>query len=321
MNIYLQTTDLLNPQVFWSTFGSPIATLVGVIITGSVAYFLFNKGIAKERRLYQERHDNEKKDEKIKELDQLQKFGKLFTTLLNNCINVSQKQLDNYKEFAVNCLADPLGQHFVKEVSMENLKRLLSFDLSDILLFHEYKGLKNIDFIETISRLDFLNEVFKRIPEDIHENNGKTVIELTNKLIEIRTKILSKCAEFLNFESEHNTAFASNPLWSTINTLVINYYENNDGRPSAKWDFENLITPIKNQLLVDAFRHNKLCNELLGLAKTGGDIIFSIKDFTEDLCNGILLVTESIDSTLNKLRPTFEKLNYFPNQGNTQSIT
>lgn len=132
MNFIFQTPELFNSQSFWSTFGSPIATLAGVIISGLVAYHLFSKGIAKEHRLYQERRDVEKMDEKLKDVERLQMFGKLFSTLLNNSISVSQKQFENYKEFAATYLADPLGRHFVKEVSLENLKRLLLLDLNKI---------------------------------------------------------------------------------------------------------------------------------------------------------------------------------------------
>lgn len=301
----------------------PIATVLGVLISGLIAYWLFNKGIVKERMLYQEKRENErkyeqkkieneKKDLQIKELENLQKFGKLLTTLIINVIDISSKQTGFYKKFAEEFLKDLLGQHFIEEICLENLNRLLTLDIDRILQYFEYKNLNNDDFISTLGQIDYLNEVFKRIPNDIHENNGKVVIELTNNLIAIRTKILKVCVGYLKNERKNNEQFQNNPLWTTINSIVVDYHKDNDGKPSADWDYKNLIIPIKEKLLVDQFRFDETCNELLDFAKTGGDIVFSIRQFNEELCRGLLRSIEQTEIALKKLKEVIDKLNYAP---------
>ena len=135
---------------------------------------------------------------------------------------------------------------------------------------------------------------------------------MTNKLIKIRTKILSLCVKYLNNERFNNQEFEVNPLWIIINKIVLGYYKDNDGKPSPQWDYDNLIKPIKEQLLVEPYRFDEMCNKLLGLAKTGGDFIFSIKEFNEELCKEILRATELTDSSLNQLRELYKKLNNAP---------
>ena len=292
------TTD---SSLFWKTFGSPIATLTGVLISGLFGVWLFNKGIKKERLLEKERRELEKNDGLKRHNEILIKLKYHIITLLEGCLTTSHKQSDSYEKYTKEHRDDILGQHFPTQYSHSDLIRLLQIRTEEILELFEFCGLSNKDFINTLHHLDYLNEVFKRIPIDIHEGNGKTVIDLTNQIIAIRTRILTIGSSYLNKQIQGNTRYKESPLWIFINELIINYHKDYDGIPSVSWDYNKLIIPIKNELLKEEFRFQKICNQLIDLAKIGGDLVFSVREFNESLCSDITTANVRINESLKKL--------------------
>ena len=293
---------------FWTTFGGPIATMIGVLISGLFGVWLFNEGVKKERLLEKHRRDLDKQKELNNHKEVLIKLKKHFITLLEGCLVTSHKQNDNYIKYAQEFLNDLLGQHFPGQYAHSDLHRLLKIKTEEILELFEFCGLSNKDFINALHHLDYLGEVFQKIPIDIHEGNGKTVIDLTNQLISIRTRILTIGSSYINKQIQGNSKYRENPTWIFINDLIINYHKDYDGIPSASWDYNKLIIPIKNELLRDEFRLQKICNQLIDLAKIGGDKVFSIRQFNETLCTDIIAANVRINDSLKNLEEIKNKL-------------
>lgn len=303
MDIIFQSGDFYyeNLNNFWSTFGGHLVTLLGVLITGLIAVYLFNQGIKKERRLNKEFRDNAKQDLIEKESEDLEFFKKHFITLTEGVIGNSLKQKDDYQEYANKILKNPRQQHLPTQRTHENITRLLKIDTQKLFQLIDSLGIEGKDYINFLGNLDYLNEIFQVIPNDIHEGNGKIIIDLSQRLIEVRTEILNTAADFVGKEKFENKDHHNSPIWNTLNELIFEYYNNNDGVPSVEWDYEKLITPIKEKLLTEEFRYLEISNTLLNLSKTGGDIVFSIIEGNTYMANDIINTCEIIDSVCNKI--------------------
>lgn len=171
MDIIFQSGDFYyeNLTNFWSTFGGHIVTLLGVLITGLIAVYLFNQGIKKERKLNKELRDNAKQDLIEKESEDLEFFKKHFITLTEGVIGNSLKQKDDYQEYANKILKNPKQQHLPTQRTHENLNRLLKIDTQTLFHLIDSQGIEGKDFINFLGNLDYLNEIFQVIPNDIHE--------------------------------------------------------------------------------------------------------------------------------------------------------
>lgn len=293
---------------FWTTFGGPIATLIAVLISGILGVCLFNKGLRKERLLEQERRKLDKQISEEKHKEDLKKLKNHLLVLLEGCLATSHKQNNNYREYAQKFLNDLMGQYFPDQYAHSDLQRLLIIKTESILEVFEINGLTNKEFINYLHHLDYLNEVFQKIPIDIHEGNGKTVIDLTNQMISVRTQILNIGSNYINEQLLSDPDCINNSIWNFINDLIMNYHKDYDGIPSVKWDYNKLFVPIKYGLLQEKFRFQKICNQLIDLAKVGGDIVFSIKQFNEALCKDIIASSERINQSLKNLEEVKDRL-------------
>lgn len=311
MDIIFQSGDFYyeNLNNFWSTFGGHLVNLLGVLITGLFAVYLFNKGIEKERRLNKEFRDSAKQDLIEKELIGLEFFKKHFIILTEGVIKNSLKQKDDYQEYANKIIKNPKQQHFPTQRTHENLTRLLKLDTRTLFQLIINHGIEGKAYINFLGNLDYLYEVFQVIPNDIHEGNGKKIIDLSQRLIDVRTEILNTAADFVGKEKYQNKDHLNSPLWNTLNELIIEYYKNNDGIPSVEWDYEKLITQIKEKLLTEEFRYIEISNVLLNLSKTGGDIVFSIVEGNTYLANDILKTCKIIDDVCANVNDLKNKLN------------
>lgn len=323
MDIIFQSGEFFNEPNFLAIFLEPLATLFGVFVSALFGIYLFNKGIEKDRELAREQRDKDyaynrrleeerrKTDLSIKEaerINSLQKFGNLLIELLRGCITTAGKQSNAYKEYSEEFLKDLLGQHFPKLYPHENLQRLLSLDIEKVLNFFELKKATNKDFINTIAQLDYLSVVFTRVPKDIFEGNGRTVIELSNKVLYIRNKILNISTEYINIQKRDNKDYEKDQLYSHLNKMVKDYLTDYDGKPSIARDYDMLFTTVKDKFLEEPFRYMTVCNDLLNLSKEGSDVIFSIKQFNEQQCNDIISALEKINESIAKLEEILKKI-------------
>lgn len=307
-NILLLEIQWDNLLHIWETFGEQFVTLIGIVITGFFGVLLFNKGVKKERLLNKEFLEKENQEIRDRELQELSFFTKHLILLIEGVIENSLRQIDEYEAYANEILMNPKIQHLPTHRTHENITRLYNLDTQALLKVFDYKNLENTLLIKLLHDIDYLNEVFKRIPEDIHEGTGKTIIDLSNKLITIRNEILNLAAEYISKEKFENPKYNENSLWININELVINYYKDNDGIPSVEWDYNNLIIPIKSDLLKEELRYIEICDKLLNLSKIGGDIVFSIVEFSNHLAKDILKASNYVVDVCKSLEEVKDRI-------------
>ena len=185
---------------------------------------------------------------------------------------------------------------------------MLSFDPHNIWKVFSNYSIKNEYYIKFYSSLDYLNIVFEKIEDEVNNGNGKTVYEFMNKLIVIRNNLLNVISEYINTEKDRNPNYKENNLWNFLNEIVLKYYSNNDGIPDIEKDYNELILPLKHELLKDEFRYQTISNEVLTLCKDGGDIHFSIIQINKELASDILKTTENIKKQNNVLKEIIENL-------------
>lgn len=324
MDIIFQSGEFYNETNLWHILLSPLATLIGVILSGLFGVFLFNKGIKKDRefakeqrksdyeqhlRIDKERRDNEKKDMEKNRIENLNKFGHLFQTLLESCITTSEKQVVKYNENIKKLKIDILGQHFPQLYTHENLERLLKLDERYLLDYIEHINHTNKEFVNLLTSLDYLKTIFETISEDVNQGNNKISLELRNKLIWVRNAILSVSTNYLKQQKDENPKFENDYLYIFINDMVLNYLKDNDGNPNPNIDYKNLILVIKEELLKEQYRMFPICIELIDLAKQGGDIVYSIKQINELFLTDMSIAIERINNSIETLKIFQQKNN------------
>lgn len=323
MDIIFQSGDFYNETSAWTQYLGSIITLIGVAISGLFGVYLFNKGIKKDREFAQSqreldykhneelerrRYEKEMAQNNAERAERLESFGQLFSTLLLNSIENAIKQTKLYKDFIAEFEKDLLGQHVPTRITQENLKRILQLDLQLILDFFIAKGLENKEFINTISHLDYLNAVFNSISNNLLRVSCESVESLTNSLIQVRMKMLTLMTEYINNQKRDNHEYGNDPVYWIVNDIIENYYKDFDGVPRVSWDYEKLIIVSKEIFIQEPYRFIPFCNQLLNLAKNGGDIVFSIRQFNSETCNRLNKNIEQIEKSIETLRENDTKI-------------
>jgi len=313
MDIIFQSGDFYNQSNFLSSVVMPF---FGILIPASIAVYLFNKGIKEERKLDNEKREKDIKTQRLldqerrkKDLEQqnlinenkLLSFGNHLQILLKNCIDTVVKQTKAYKNFAEQLEADDLGDFYSQQFTHENLNRLLKLDTERIVEFFIYKDINQVEFMNMIHQIDYLNIIFQKIPEDLNIGNGKEVNDLRNRSFVLREEILSTIAETIGEAKLNNENYLDSPFIAFLNQLLANYFKDNDGLPSIKRDYDVLIMPITNEFVKEKYLGNKVSEKLLKMVREGRNIVFTIKTLNKIISSEILEACNNINESSNKL--------------------
>jgi hypothetical protein len=307
--MHIITNFCSSPEItFWSKYGSQIVSFVGIIASASIAIFLFNKGLQKERRRFQDNRETEKRDRIELRNKELRGVKDQIEVLLNSEIRAADNEIEEYLSKSFDILKYPYKRLIISSFTHENLKRLLSIDTKIIWEVFSKFNINNKEYINLYSCLDYFSKVYEKVHEDVYEGNGQTSNNLMNDSIKIRNNILDVATNYLHLERGRNSAFASNIYWALINTIIMDYYKDNDGIPDIKRDYDMLITRFKTELLKEEFKYFPTSDEILKLCKIGGDIYFSITQINKDLAGVLITVSERIQDMNIKLSEINEKL-------------
>lgn len=287
---------------FIEIWGGPLATLTAVLISGLFGVYLFNKGVEKERNLEKEKAILKQKEETEKHNKELNRIGKYYITFLENITKSVNEQADKYASEAEKVSENYYDDFIPYSTPHENLKRILNMDFEKLFEFFDLNRFDTEEYFKIISKLDYLRIIFEQIPHDFEVGNPRKVIELKQQLVNIRILMLDKMVELNGSLLETNQVKEYNLLFATIETIVKNYYQENDGMPNVEWDYEKLIKPVKAEFLKKELRYHPFSKYILNLAKDAGNMVFSIKKLNQGIVRDML-------STINHIRKSADFIN------------
>lgn len=293
----------LQPQesTFWSQYGTQIVSFVGILISALVAIILFNKGLKKERERIEKQRQTEKQERVDQKKSEIAGLKSHLRTLVDATIKAVNKQIEEYLNKAFEIMKHPYNNLVVATYTHESLKRILLFDSHHIWEVFDENHIVEKHFINLYACLDYFENVFKKVQEDVYEGNGQVVIDLMNNVIRIRNGILDLATNYIYVEKGQNSDYTSNPYWNMLNQTILEYHQENDGIPNIKRDYDLLINKLKPILLSEEFKYIPLSNDILKLCKEGGDTYFSILQINKELAKNIITVAEKVQDMNVKL--------------------
>lgn len=293
---------------FWSMYGTQIVSFLGILISAVIAIYLFNKGLKKERDRFQENRNIEKQDRIEQKNTEIQGVKDHILVLLERILRAVDQQIEEYLNKAFEVLKNPHKRLIINLYTHENLKRLISIDSHKVWEVFSTSGIENKHYYNLFACLDYFNNVFKKVQEDVYEGNGQVSTNLMNDLIKIRNNILDEATNYIFTERRDNPKFDSNPFWVMINQIVLDYYYDNDGIPDIYRDYTMVINKFKIEMLREQFKYQPVANEILKLCKIGGDTYFSINQINKELAGDIISVSEHVQDMSIKLSEILEIL-------------
>jgi len=299
---------------FWSKFGTPLISLIGVFISAGVAICLFNKGLQKERKRFQDNRDIEKQDRIDQKNLEILGLKDHLVVLLESITKAIDNQIEEYLTKTFDILNHPYKRLAIASYTHENLKRLLSIDSHRIREVFINYNLDNKHYYNLYACLDYFNKIIQKIHEDVYEGNGQITNDLMNNIINIRNGILDLATDYIYIEKSRNSSCESNPYWVMINTIVFDYHHDNDGIPDVYRDYELLINRFKTELLKEEFKYHPVSYQILKLCKKGGDTYFSITQINKELAQDIITTTEKVQDMNIKLTEIYDLLKGLKNK-------
>lgn len=228
--------------------------------------------------------------------------------LIESVIKNVNQQNDVLIDYSFKLFDNPFLRPSYSQIPQDNLSRMLRLDLKMIHNAFINSGLSNKDYMKLLSDIDYINAVIPLIDNDVYSGNGELALRLANNVIEIRNKILTVATNYIFNVKATNADYANDPLWNTLNEIVLAYYNNNDGLPNPKLDYDRLIIPLRKVMLSDQFRYSEISEALTTLCKQGADTVFTIKQLNTELAQDMLRTSEriqdrtvSLENLLNRL--------------------
>ena len=182
MNIDIEIFKSIG-STFWSKFGTQIISLIGIFISVGIAIYLFNKGLKKERDRFENNRRLEKQDKIEQKNNEIQAIKNHVIILIESVLKSVEQQIEEYLNKAFDVLNNPHKRLIINLYTHENLKRLLTIDSHKIWEVFSSSKIVNKHYYNLYACLDYFNNVFKKVPEDVYDGNGQISTDMMNKLI------------------------------------------------------------------------------------------------------------------------------------------
>lgn len=309
MSLVLQFGEFYsNSDSLMSNIVGYFVSFLGVIITGILAIWIFNRRLKADKKLNEEvriKGIEDKQEEKRRELVRLRDY---IVLLSENVIDNVIRQVEHFEEYATHLEKDPTTNHIINIISQENLERLSKLDNK---MLHEifWSVNQNVEsFSLYVNNIDYILGVINMVHYDIKEGNGKDVSRMMNKIIEIRSNILELLSDHYDELKRKNPDYKKLKFWNTINIFLHNYYEGNTGFPSITWDSEKLIEPVRNELIKEEYLDLSIRNNVLKQCMYAGNTIFSIKEFNNATAKKLTIDCKGVRKACIEIKETIDIL-------------
>lgn len=273
----------------------PVAgALLGALITGFIAIWIFRRGIKEEIK--------RKKIEENKRIDDIEDLYFLLLKNVSKGVNSQAKLLD---DFIKEILTDKVKPIHIPKVINQDLTRIINLDSKDILKIYQRRNINVEEYNEVFSNLDFIVEVRKQIENSYNQYMDK--IAHYSELFKIyMNKILTLTSNYLAHEKIDNPdTYKENDLWNFINTQILTYYKDRDENNNMDYHYDYFIRPL-NVGLVEKYRMYRETVKMTDLCKKANDSKFDyelnvkwlseqIDVFNTDLKNGNKIIEKHLE--------------------------
>jgi hypothetical protein len=277
-----------------SDFLNVSGALLGALITGLTAVWIFRKGINEER-----------KSKELEESVRLNDIEDLYFLLLENVstgIKTQTELIDNY----VNQINEDENKTIqIPKVINQDLNRIINLDSKDILKIYRNRNIRVEEYNKVFSNLDFILEIKNQIDNTYNKYLDK-IVHYSELFTKYMNKILTLTSTYLAYEKiENPKTYKENPLWNFINDQILLYYKERDENNNIDYHYDAFIRPL-NVGLVENFRKYRETVKITVLCKKANDskfdyelnikwLIDQIMTFNKDLKNSNKKITKHIE--------------------------
>lgn len=295
-------------DTFWTLYAGPLATLIGVLLSGLIAYILFNAGIKKERRLNAEFRQNEKNDALESEKKRINDYNNYLIALLDQALKNIKKQNEFYKDYVDLLIHKPKQMHFPMILQHEHLKQILKID-NDIIykVFSTYFP-DNVDFIDFNTYIAFSSAAIKKMNNVSFKTHGEQVKAFSNRATILKRDILNIAADFISKNELEDLDRVNETIYKSVSGILKDYYKNYDGNPDLDWDYEKLMKPLKESLAFEDIMKTEIGGKLLEMSMELGDTIHTVKYFNEGQSKDVASLIPKIQDSYDVLMQIKDKL-------------
>lgn len=221
--------DIMESSSDGNWWPSIIGSLLGALISGLVAIWIFRRGLQNERKVENERLQNEKEEKETYLLNQLDFFVELMEELV-------QSKQDTYlfnKEFAKNYRENPVGYHPHKIETLGEIELLQKIDSREIkeALAIKLEG----DSASSVFRIFYKNLSYYQQHSKVYRTNVHTLKdEWTAVGTKFKVHTLNVRMDVYNFLAplaykEHESNEEAE-LYNLLNRLLHTYIRNGEGQ-------------------------------------------------------------------------------------------
>lgn len=264
--------NILQSTGFWETLsGSFIGTFTALIIF-----------VMESRR--------EKKNIKAQKKESYYNALVYFKLLLDNIISHKKKQTVAYEDHSTAIFNTPLSPVLLKLYKTNDVDRLLNkFDQERLFQAYLEAFGNNIEVIKEFkdiySSLDFLDFLTKQAEtsQEMHSTQLYEDLVLYKSISE--DEVLKKCILLLEKIKGYDVNFKQNAIYSSINNLIIKYYETSPDPLTIEHMQLNLIKPL-TALIINNFRNDPeiflIVSDCRRATWLYNDIIFKSNDIARE---------------------------------------
>jgi len=298
LDIVIQTGDTYYQEKNSSEFlNTVIGALLGALLSGIFAVWVFKMGSKKE-----------KKRETEKELNRIKRSLSTFHTLLKGTVKTTKQQISDFESYIKIIETNPFSNEVPKQLPHQSLDRIQKLSTAELIELFEHLSFSTDDYLKVVNNLDYLYSVLGQIPKDVESIKGGSIHDLSTKFLEIKSEILTDCADFLIALKNSDPKHEDNDLWKFINQLIIDYYSGaKDGNPDLNYDYNKLVNSLKVTILFK-FPLEPISNEILKKTKIASDIIFTIKTFNSSFASELSTIISLIKESIAELETLLTKM-------------
>ena len=269
-----------------------IGAIIGALLSGLVAILVFMLG---------------RRSEKLKEINNIKKFGEELYEITRNITHNSTKQIENLTQFSDSIAKKPMAIGVYNKVSIHLLLRVKTFNPDKIYELFKILKFDRKDFIRYYNHIDFLEEIFRIIDEDYERIKKEIIVPFSNDYIKLKKQMLDLATDYI--EDMRKKDKSEDPLSQYLNEYIMDYYSSLRDIKGHDLDHDNevLIRPFLMELL-KSFRDWPITSELIRKASAAANTAYTIKTKNLQMAEDVKIQKENVNDSIQEIKKLENKL-------------